>query len=78
MFKTGLSVFSLIESQLIKCDFEETLYLIRNCTSKLDEEALMKKILNTKISEEKFNAIFQKELNSSSNSKSDQAQKQRK
>ena len=57
-----MAVFSFIEDKIINCEFEDSLFLIRNCSNQLDEELLLKKILNSKLTKEKFYAKLEKNL----------------
>lgn len=41
-YKVGISIFGCIEKDLIDKDFDDTLFLIRNCTNKIDPDMLIK------------------------------------
>lgn len=50
LYRVGIAIFGCIEKELLEKEFDETLYLIRSCTSKLNSEVLLKAILASKIS----------------------------
>ena len=54
IFKTGLAIFAIIEHEILEKSFDETLFMIRNCTMKLDVDLLLNTINNIKITPEKF------------------------
>jgi hypothetical protein len=60
-----------MENHLITNKFEESVFYLRYCTDHLQEADLLKKILNSKLSQEKFEAKLQKEAKFISNKKND-------
>lgn len=52
LYRVGIAIFSCIEKEIVEKDFDETLFLIRNCTFKLNSEMLLKAILTSKLSHE--------------------------
>lgn len=48
-YKVGLSIFSCIEKDLLAKNFDESLFLIRNCTNKIDSDNLIKLIYASKL-----------------------------
>lgn len=61
MFKTAYAICSLMENHLLTNSFDESVFYLRYCTDRLDETELLKKILNSKLSLEKFEVKLQKE-----------------
>ena len=37
LFKIALGIFTMIEKEIVELDFDGTLFLIRNCSHKIDQ-----------------------------------------
>jgi hypothetical protein len=62
IFRTALAILSSFEEKLLKSDFDDSLLLIRNCTHKIEEKELFKKILSYNITPDKFTHRLEKEM----------------
>lgn len=51
-FNVGIAIFACIEKNLILKDFDDTLFLIRSCTNKIDPDVLMKHLYAQKLTSE--------------------------
>ena len=61
MFKNAYAICSLMENHLLTNSFDESVFYLRYCTDRLDEAELLKKILTSKLTIEKFEVKLQKE-----------------
>lgn len=61
LIKIALRVFQIIEQELIKKDYAESLYYLRSCTSEIDTSLLFKQIQSSKLTQEKLEKYYQKE-----------------
>ena len=61
MFKCALTVCSLMEEKIEELNFEELVFTIRNCIDKIDEDLFLKKVIENKLTLEKFKNRFKKE-----------------
>ncbi|EAR98652.2 rab-GTPase-TBC domain protein (macronuclear) [Tetrahymena thermophila SB210] len=59
-YKVGISIFGCIEKDLIDKDFDDSLFLIRNCTNKIDPDSLIKMIYSLKLTTEHIFKKYQK------------------
>lgn len=53
-----MAIFELLENKIMKTDFENGMFLIRNYTFSLDENILLKKILSYNIKDKMFKLKF--------------------
>ena len=60
LYKVALALFQIIELNLIKKDYAETLYYIRSCTMEVDFHTLLKNIRNSGFTQEKLEACYEK------------------
>lgn len=54
LFKTAYSICQIMEEKLMNLKLEEAVFNLRNCIDKFDEELLIQKVLENKLTKEKF------------------------
>ncbi|KAL4461444.1 hypothetical protein ABPG74_016068 [Tetrahymena malaccensis] len=59
-YKVGISIFGCIERDLLDKDFDDSLFLIRNCTNKIDPDSLIKMVYSLKLTTENLFKKYQK------------------
>mmetsp|Transcript_22969 Transcript_22969/g.25979 ORF Transcript_22969/g.25979 Transcript_22969/m.25979 type:complete len:554 (+) Transcript_22969:98-1759(+) len=62
LFRVALSVFAILEKELLKADFEETLRLIKQIPNMVDQNSLFKMIDKITIKDSKFEKLYRKKL----------------
>jgi hypothetical protein len=65
--KTGIVIFELMQKKLLQSEFEDNMFLIRNFTTHLDEDLLIKNIRRN-IQQSDYAVKLKKEQNLSSSS----------
>ena len=51
----------MVESELVRRDYAETLYYIRGCTNKIDMEKLFRNVQNCQLTKDKLQKLMEKE-----------------
>ncbi|KAL4468939.1 hypothetical protein ABPG72_009759 [Tetrahymena utriculariae] len=59
-YKVGISIFGCVERDLLDKDFDDSLFLIRNCTNKIDPDSLIKMVYSLKLTTEQLFKKYQK------------------
>ena len=62
LFKTAITIVKLNEKKILELGFEESVTQLRNCSSDIDEEKIIKLINGNKLTKERLLQQLEKEL----------------